>query len=78
MSATRIGGSVGEAGLVSSRMRSSRPSFEAIALTRSPSRTGHPEAMFTGPVVVWDREGNVHDERLISCPGAEVVVTLTR
>ena len=32
---------------------------------------------FTGRVVVWDREGP-NDERLISCPGATVVVTLER
>ena len=35
------------------------------------------EFTFTGAVVVWDREGP-KDERLISCPGATVVVTLNR
>ena len=33
---------------------------------------------FTGPVVVWDREGNGKDVRLIRCPGQTVTVTLNR
>ncbi len=33
---------------------------------------------FTGPVVVWDREGSGKDVRVIRCPGQTVTVTLDR
>ncbi len=36
------------------------------------------EFTFTGPVVVWDREGSVKDDRVIRCPGQTVTVALDR